>query len=59
MVLPSQLAAEILPEGVEHDETETAILEHTQREGVSPGVFYPFNDDTRRLYEDWKAARGR
>lgn len=59
VVLPSQLAAEILPEGVEHEETEAAILEHTQREGVSPGAFYPFNDDTRRLYEDWKAARGR
>ena len=25
---------------------------------ISPKTFYPFNDETRRVYEEWKERRG-
>jgi regulator of RNase E activity RraA len=58
VVLPSQLAEELYPECVEHDEIEQALLEHTQKNRISPKAFYPFNDETRKIYEDWKKRRG-
>ncbi len=57
VVLPSQLAEEIYDECVRHDEIEQAILEHTQREGISPKFFYPFNSETEKIYAKWKKAR--
>jgi regulator of RNase E activity RraA len=57
VVLPSQLAAELLDEAIRHDEIEEAVIEHTQREKLSPKLFYPFNSDTERIYEEWKARR--
>jgi regulator of RNase E activity RraA len=59
VVLPSQLAAEILPEAVQHDEEEDALLEFTMKNRESPSRYYPFTDETRKIYEDWKAKRGR
>jgi len=50
VVLPSQLAAEIIEEAEHHDEVEEAVIEHTQREGISPKAFYPFNEATDRLH---------
>ena len=58
VVLPSQLAEEIYDECVEHDETEQALLEYTQERGISPKSFYPFNEDTKRIYEEWKKRKG-
>ena len=58
VVLPSQLAAELYDECVHHDEVETAVLEYTQERGVSPKSFYPFNEDTERIYEEWKQKQG-
>ena len=57
VVCPSGLAAEIIDECERHDEIEAAVLDHTQREGVSPSQFYPFNDDTERIYEEWRRHR--
>ncbi|MCH7906218.1 MAG: hypothetical protein IIC29_05080 [Chloroflexi bacterium] len=57
VVLPSQLAEEILPWAIEHDEMEEAVLDHTRRTGESPSPYYPFNEETRRLWERWKADR--
>ena len=57
VVLPAQLAGEIYEDCVRHDEVEQAILEHTQREGISPKAFYPFNSETEKIYEEWKARR--
>ena len=54
VVLPSQLAAEIIEEAEHHDEVEEAVIEHTQREGISPKAFYPFNEATDRLHAEWK-----
>lgn len=58
VVLPSQLAEEVAEEAIYHDEMEQALLEHTQRDGVSPKQFYPFNEETERIYQQWKKARG-
>ena len=58
VVLPSQLAEQLYDECVEHDQVEAAILEHTQKHRVSPKAFYPFNDDTKRIYEEWKKRHG-
>ncbi len=55
VVLPSHLAEEILEECIEHDEVEQAILEYTQERRISPKSFYPFNDETMKIYEAWKA----
>ncbi len=55
VVLPSQLAGELIDEAIRHDEVEQAVLEYTQREGVSPKLFYPFNEDTERIYQEWKS----
>ena len=57
VVCPSGLAAEIIAECVHHDEIEAAILEHTQRAGVSPNGFYPFNEETERIYQAWRQRR--
>ncbi len=59
VVMPSQLAEELLEECVEHDEVEQALLEYTQEQKISPKSFYPFNDETMKIYEDWKARQGR
>ncbi len=59
IVLPSQLAEEILPEAVEHDEEEQALLDYTIQNRVSPSRFYPFNEETRKLYEEWKQRKSR
>ena len=58
VVLPAQLAEDIYDDCVHHDEVEQAILEHTMREGTSPKLFYPFNADTEKIFEEWKARQG-
>jgi regulator of RNase E activity RraA len=58
VVLPSQLAGEVVDEAAEHDEIEQALLDHVLREKVSPSRFYPFNEETMKIYERWKRSRG-
>lgn len=58
VVLPSQLAEEIYEECVEHDETEQALLEYTREHNMSPKSFYPFNEDTKKIYQEWKKRQG-
>ena len=50
VILPSHLAAEIVDECERHDEIEQAVLDYTQRHRVSPKHFYPFNEETGRIY---------
>ena len=57
VVLPSGLAEEIVDECEHHDEVEQAVLDYTQRERVSPRYFYPFNEETERIYLEWKSTR--
>ena len=57
IVLPSQLVGEVTHEAIIHDEMEEALLEYTQRKGISPKRFYPFNDETEKIYEEWKDSK--
>ena len=57
VVLPSQFADEIADEALEHEEVEQALLDHVMEKGVSPRDFYPFNEDTKRLHEEWKSRQ--
>ena len=59
VVLPAQLADEIYDECVRHDEVEQAILEHTQKNKISPKAFYPFNEETETIYSEWKKRHRR
>lgn len=54
VVLPAQLGGELIDEAVHHDEVEQAVLEHTQREKISPKFYYPFNEETEKIYEEWR-----
>jgi regulator of RNase E activity RraA len=58
VVLPGHMAEEIYDECVRHDQIEQAILEHTQAEEISPKTFYPFNEETERIYAEWKVRHG-
>jgi regulator of RNase E activity RraA len=58
VVLPAQLAEEILEECIEHDEMEQALLDYTQERGISPKLLYPFNDETKKIHAEWKKKRG-
>jgi regulator of RNase E activity RraA len=58
VVLPAQLAEDIYDECVRHDEVEQAILEHTQANKISPKTFYPFNEETEKIYAEWKKRHG-
>ncbi len=57
VVLPSQLADEVADEAVEHEEIEQAVLEHVIERRISAKTFYPFNEETKRVYEEWKSRR--
>lgn len=57
VVLPAQLAEELLPECIEHDEIEQALLDYTQEHGISPRSLYPFNDETMKIYAEWKKKK--
>ena len=57
VVCPSGMAAQIIDECERHDEIEAAVLDYTQRESVSPNRFYPFNEETERIYEAWRRRR--
>ena len=58
VVWPAERAGAMYDDCVHHDEVEQAIREHTMKEGVSPKSFYPFNSDTERIYDEWKARQG-
>lgn len=51
VVLPQQLAQEVVSAALEHEEIEAVVKEALEREGASPGVYYPFNEATERLYQ--------
>jgi regulator of RNase E activity RraA len=59
VVLPSQLAEEIVQDAVEHDEIEQALLDHVLANKVSPSRYYPFNEETMKIYERWKTGRAK
>ena len=53
VVLPSGMAEDIYSDCLKHDEIEKAIIDYTQREKISPKKFYPFNDETTKMFSKW------
>lgn len=49
VVIPRQLAAEVVAKAKEYERLEAAVKHQLEREDVSPGKYYPFNDAARRL----------
>ena len=49
VVIPRRLAAEVVAKAKEYERLEAAVKHQLEREDVSPGKYYPFNDAARRL----------
>ncbi len=49
VVVPQQLAAEVVERAGEYEALEGAVKRQLEREDVSPGKYYPFNDAAREL----------
>ena len=49
VVVPHQLAAEVVERAGEYEALEGAVKRQLEREDVSPGKYYPFNDAAREL----------
>ena len=49
VVIPRRLAAEVIAKAMEYERLEAAVKRQLEKEDVSPGKYYPFNDAARRL----------
>lgn len=57
VVLPKSIANEVLSISNEREEIEKAIKSELHNNPDSPGKYYPFNDDTYKLYEEFKKTK--
>lgn len=51
VILPQQLAQEVIAKAYEHEELEAAIKRQLAVEDVSPGKYYPFSAATREMLQ--------
>ena len=58
VVVPRQLAAQVIEQAREHEALEAAVKRQLQTEDVSPGKYYPFNDAARELLRREREAGG-
>ena len=54
VVFPKILANEIITITEEREEIEMMVKNELTKNPESPGKYYPFNDDTYKLYEELK-----
>jgi len=54
VVVPAAMAEEVLKVSAEREAVEHVIKAELKRNPGSPGKYYPFNDDTWKLYEEYK-----
>ena len=57
VVLPKIIANEVLSIALEREEIEKTIKIQLEKNPDSPGKYYPFNDDTYKLYEEFKKTK--
>ncbi|MFW6174239.1 MAG: hypothetical protein ACOC5K_00475 [Chloroflexota bacterium] len=57
VVLPRESAAEMAHKAIEYDDLEEWIRGRLDTEGLSPGKYYPPDEETFRQYQEWKKAR--
>ena len=55
VVVPAAVAEEALEVATEREAVERVIKEELKRNPGSPGKYYPFNDNTRKLVEEYKS----
>jgi regulator of RNase E activity RraA len=54
VVVPAPLVDEIIQIAAEREAVEHVIKKELERHPASPGRYYPFNDATWKLYEEYK-----
>lgn len=55
VVVPALMADRVLEAAVEREAVEQVIKKELERHPGSPGKYYPFNEATRKLFDDYKA----
>ena len=58
VVIPREAAADIARKAIEYDELEEWIRARLDNESLSPGVYYPPDDDTIAEFRKWKTENG-
>ena len=54
VVVPASMAETVLEVAAEREAVEQVVKKELERYPGSPGKYYPFNDATWKLYEDYK-----
>ncbi|MDA0233032.1 MAG: ribonuclease activity regulator RraA, partial [Chloroflexi bacterium] len=54
VVVPASMAEKVLEVAAEREAVEQVVKKELQRNPGSPGKYYPFNDATWKLYEEYK-----
>jgi regulator of RNase E activity RraA len=57
VVIPRAVAPEIAQKAIEYDDLEEWIRRRLDEENLSPGKYYPPDDETFALYRKWKAEQ--
>lgn len=55
VVVPASMAEEVLRVAAEREETELIVKAELERNPGSPGRYYPFNEETQRLIEEYRS----
>jgi regulator of RNase E activity RraA len=58
VVIPRGVAADIAQKAIEYDDLEEWIRRRLDAENLSPGMYYPPDEETFRLYREWKTRHG-
>ena len=57
VVIPRKVAAEIARKAIEYDDLEEWIRRRLDSENLSPGKYYPPDEETFALYRKWKSEQ--
>ncbi len=57
-VIPRKVAVDIARKALEYDDLEEWVRRRLDEEGLSPGKYYPPDEETFRLYREWRSKQG-
>ena len=55
VVVPSTMCERVLEIAAEREKIEQVIKKELRKNPGSPGKYYPFNQNTQKLFEDYKS----
>jgi regulator of RNase E activity RraA len=58
VVIPRSVAKDIAKKAIEYDDLEEWIRRRLDEENLSPGKYYPPDEETFKLYRAWKERQG-